>query len=167
MKKYFLFIFLPVLTISLSGCFKKPSEKIIEKSIEKETGGQVQVDIDNDGSRVTYTDKESGTQVNIDTGGNLELPEEWPSDVKVYSNAGILSSTSGDDGVNLVLTTEDSPDEVVAWYDEEFADWEQVGAMNIGNSIMRTYDFGSKSFTVVVTTAEGQTMISNTFINNK
>lgn len=170
MKKYFLFLLLPILAISLSGCFKsgaeKSVEKKLEKKIEKQTGGQANVDIDKGNTKLTLTDDEGGGTINIDSSGNLDLPEEWPDDVKVYP-ADIISSMVGEDGLNLVQQTDDKPKDVIDWYDKKYSKWEKSAAMDIGGSIMRTYDRGSESFTVVVTTAEGKTMISDTYMANK
>ncbi len=166
MKKYFLFLLLPILAISLSGCFKSSAEKSIEKKIEKQTGGQAKIDIDKGNTRFTLTDDKGGGTVNIDSSGDLNLPESWPDDIEVYS-ADIVSTITSDDGLNLVQQTEDEPKDVVEWYDNKYSKWEKSASMDIGGSIMRTYDRGSESFTVVVTTAEGKTMISNTYMANK
>lgn len=166
MKKYFLFVFLPVLAFSLSGCFKKPAEKAVEKQISDSSGNKANVEINDKGAKISFQDEGGNGEIKIDTEGGLDLPKGWPDYVKVYP-ARAISNVTSDEGINFVQQTYDSPEDVIAWYDNQYKDWDQVAAMDIGGSVMRAYDRGSESFSIVVTTTDDKTMISNTYLENK
>lgn len=165
MKKFFLFSLLPLLVLSLTGCFKKSTEKTLEQTIARQTDGQVEVDFDNDQTRVTFQDQEDGTQVQIDTAGDLDLPAGWPDDIELYAG-NIVSAVTAPDGLSVMTQTKDQASQVAAWYDQQLAakNWERVAAMEIADSIMRTYEQGSQGFTLVIGSSEGETTISHTYV---
>lgn len=167
MKKYFLYALLPILALSLSGCFKKTSEKVLEKKIEKQTNGQVEIDLDGTDTKMTFEDESSGAKMEIDTTGDLDLSKEWPSEIELYNDAKLISSLTNADGMNVTMQSEKTPDEIVGWYDEAYKDWQQTASLSVAGSIMRTYDQGKFTFTVVISNQPEGVLISNTFVKNE
>ena len=63
-----------VALLILTGCGKKPEEKIAEKIIEQNTGGKAKVDITDQSVKV---ETEEGT-MNMTTGKSAKIPESFP-----------------------------------------------------------------------------------------
>ncbi|MHB8279321.1 MAG: hypothetical protein ACYDIA_16950 [Candidatus Humimicrobiaceae bacterium] len=120
---------LSVLAIaSFSGC-AKIGTKIVEKAIEKASGGSADVNLDEGG--VTVKDEKGGqTQI----GGNAKLPDGWPSETAVYPDVKLSMSTktkNGDTNKNefsiLGEVTKGSIKDVYNWYKDKFGSgWEVV-----------------------------------------
>ena len=101
--------------ILLAACTKAGREAAIENAIEKESGGNADVNINNDGSM--HIETSEGT---YDAGSN-RLPADWPTDVTAYAGATIQYSGStnpatGKAGAAAVLMTADKPEKVVEFY---------------------------------------------------
>ncbi|MFZ2975515.1 MAG: hypothetical protein WA055_02720 [Candidatus Moraniibacteriota bacterium] len=85
-----------ILTLTLSGCGlgemaqKKAGEKIIEKAIESQTGGKV--DINSGKNTMDITTNEGNVSVSND--GDGKLPANFPNDIFIFSDAKITVSTS-------------------------------------------------------------------------
>lgn len=84
-----------VLALIFSGCGagemaqKKAGERIIEKAIESQTGGKV--DINSGKNTMDITTSEG--QVSVSNDGDGKLPANFPSDVFIFSDAKITIST--------------------------------------------------------------------------
>lgn len=112
----------------LAGCgaaAEKVSEKATEQAIESQTGGDVDIDTDGEGSVDIETEDGS---LSFGTG---EIPEEWPQDVPVPEGIEVLSGTTMDasDGklVSITATSDRSPEELLAELKETLGDWEISG----------------------------------------
>src|SRR3989338_7755248 len=80
------------------GCFNQVADTAIERGIESETGGSVNVNTQ--GNRITYTDEETGGTVTA--GSDIALPDDFPTDFFVY------------DGDLTILSAANVPDEGVS-----------------------------------------------------
>lgn len=113
-----------------TGC-KSPGEKLAEKATEKmlETAGGEGTDVDIDSETGEMTIKSEGTEIT----SSAKLPSDWPSDVPVYTGATVSgsfsSSSEGQFGGWVNLTTPDSADKVKTWYADELLKegWEEEG----------------------------------------
>jgi hypothetical protein len=71
------------LAIGLAGCGKSPSQSAAETAVAAATGGKVHVDQSGDKSQVTISTDEGTATVN--SGTNLAMPKDFPSDVHLPS----------------------------------------------------------------------------------
>ena len=118
MRKTWLLVLVLVVALlalgAMGGC-----ATIAEKAIEDATG----VSVDEDGSSVTI-EGDDGSTITYDEEGT-ELPDGYADDVPVYD--GVIDSswqTSDDNGTTyaVAIKTEDTTEDVVAWYEEQLAD---------------------------------------------
>ncbi|HDP69233.1 MAG TPA: hypothetical protein ENN38_00260 [Actinobacteria bacterium] len=117
MKKVLLLLLTFTLAISLclvAGCGKKTTTIKTEE-------GDVKVETDKDEGKVTI-EGEDGGKVEIGTG--TKIPDNWPNDMPIYSNAEIqgvadISGETGQESLTVILTTPDSIDEIKAYYKKE------------------------------------------------
>lgn len=141
-------------------------ENIAEKAIERASDGQYNVDIDKDGSmQVTGGD---GEQVNITTGKEASLPDNWPSSIPVLSDAKIEYSGAfnvGDDGSTFTVTyaTSLGEREVINYYKDELVKngWAIQGTMETGEgSILTVNNENDEAVVINVGTSEEGTSVA-------
>jgi hypothetical protein len=103
-------------------------ERHIERAIEREGGGNVDIDFDRGGRRgeetnITFSG-ENGETYTINTGGDVELPENWPQSVPLPSNAKVMYAGSmgmgqSDGGMTVSYMISDSVKEMNEYYSRE------------------------------------------------
>ena len=152
--------------LTLSGCGKTPSEKIIEKAIEKSSGEKVDVDYKLDGS-ATYT----ADGVTVST--SQDLPKDWPKDAAIYPNAKINVSGQSTDteniGTTVILNTNDAATKVLEWYKSKVVEdgWKVEGAMDYSGIKTLVSKKDGRDMSVMITTDSGMTQIIVGVIDNK
>jgi len=146
----------------LAGCGQSAVENAMERRIEEETGGDADVDMQADGSMRVETAE--GT---VMTGPASELPENWPSDVPVYDDAqitfsGSASQGNGKMGTMVMLQTEDSVEDVVAYYKDEIVKqgWKIDATMQMGGSTVMAATKGSRVVSMQVAASGEGTVIT-------
>lgn len=108
MRKLFFAALALTMAVSLSGCsltdklMNKAGEKIGEKIVEKATNSEV--DVTN--NQVTVNTNEGSTT----WGENLSLPDDFPTDVPIYSGANIATSTTDTSSNAFYITMISSDD---------------------------------------------------------
>lgn len=129
------------------GCSKikqkiaqKATEKATEAIAEKATGQEV--DIDTSGNKVEFTGKDGKQKMTIGRGS--KLPEDFPkSTVPVYPGSTVLSSMSlqsnNGQGHVVTLETEDSPDDIIAFYKSKFSGVKPTAEMTTPQSHVVSY----------------------------
>jgi len=158
------------LAFFLSAC-KSPSEKLIEKAnegiienaLEDSMGGDVKVDLSDEGVSVK-TDK--GT---MQTGGKVSLPDNFPSDVHVYDGKLIAAMFNEvNNGFTLTIEIKDSLENVKSVYENKLkaSGWTVGEAMNLGASLFLTAEKDKRAVTVVVNQVDGTSVLALT-INDK
>jgi hypothetical protein len=110
---------------------QKVTEKAVEHTIEKETGGDVQV---NEGSLSFKNDK--GT---VELGAKAKVPDSWPKDVPMYPGAKVTAAMSNDTQQVVALETADSPEQAVAFYKDKLSAMKQEAAMSTPQQEMLVY----------------------------
>lgn len=128
-------------TVALMGCGKpseKAAEKAVEAAIEKESGGKAKVDI-SQGSISVKTDGKD--QMEMTSGQNAKVPEDFPKDIPVYAGATVLSSIKAEGSFNINLETADEMSKVTASYKEAMKKegWTEKTAADMGQMTMLTY----------------------------
>lgn len=143
----------------LAGC-ESSVENAMERELEEETGGDAEVDLNEDGGM--RIESEEGTF----TTGN-KMPEDWPSDVPVYAGAEVqYTATSnpvtGQAGTVLVLLSTDTQDEVVDFYKGALvgAGWVIEGSMKSGEMVVMGASKGNRQVSVMIAGVEGGTNIT-------
>lgn len=126
---------------------KKGAESVISTA----TGSKVKIDSKKGGGKVTFkSDNGKGVEFESSESGGVKLNKKFPKDdVKIYPNATIKSSGSstfnGGTLNNAFLSTKDSKDKVVEFYEKSFegSDWEST--LNMDNDSGATMVYHSKS----------------------
>jgi len=100
------------------------TEEAIEKAIEGESGGNVEIDISGGEEGKVSISSEDGE---ITLGSGAELPEGFPENVPVYGDMEIASSykNTEDDKIFYSITAESakSVEEIFEWYKDELSGW--------------------------------------------
>lgn len=155
-----------LVVLYIAQSFLSP-EHAIERAIEQSAGGDVDVDMDRDGSvRVTG---DNGEEYNVSAGNNVSLPDNWPSSVPLPSNVNISyagSMNAGDAetaGLSVVYTTKDSATEVAEYFKStlEKEGWEIQATMATGDGSMVTASKGEEeNVAVYIGSADGETTVN-------
>lgn len=147
--------------LALSGCGQAAIEERTEQAIERETGGQADVDLRGDGSM--RIDTKDGT-VEI---GRQALPSDWPTEIGTYPGSTIVTtanvtSDKGRPASMITATTGDSAAKIATYFKDRLAadGWEinaeaVMGAMTIIGATKADQEFGMQ-----IVTAENQSTIS-------
>jgi hypothetical protein len=100
------------------------TEGVIEKAIEGESGGNVEIDL-SEGEEGEIRISSEDSEITLGTGA--ELPEGFPEDVPIYGDMEITTSfTSSEDDKNIYSITAVSPksvEEIFDWYINELSGW--------------------------------------------
>lgn len=134
------FIFLALIGIGLTFAgkllFSKFGMGLVKKGIEEKTGMSISTDKGKEG--ISFTDKESGTEININA--DAKIPDNFPKDFPIYPGAkpsGSLSNSKADQGFLLVMTSADEFKKVADYYTKEFPakGWTIKNTMDLGELI--------------------------------
>lgn len=155
-----------LLGLVLTGC-GNIAENVAERAVEEAAeaangGGEVDLEIDEEGGAISITSSEGSFSV----GGDQELPQDFPDDLPLPADSQVLSSMSFSDGadrsVNVSMTVVGDAASVA---DQLQADLEQGGYTIAGTSQMeldglatRMLEFegnGLDGFITVAETDEG------------
>jgi len=149
---------------------EKAQEETAERMLEKASGGEADVEIDNEST--TITTEEGTSAINTDS-----LPDGFPSDVPIYPDAKIgyshLGAGEASESASVSLTTGDGVNKVSDWYKSQItgAGWniEQTNSITTGGSDTVEYytaTKGERELSVTVTPEEGETLITIAVIKN-
>jgi hypothetical protein len=156
--------------IVLSGCWPFPSkdeigQKIVEKAIESQTGGKININTDK--GTVDINTKDGS----LSTGKEVKIPENFPKDIFVFSDAQVvfaMSGTSGEKSYSISYFTASTPEDAFAKYKEEMVSkgWQKESEMDMGaQGKIVNFKKGQLSIMVTIGTSEdeeskGKTQIS-------
>jgi len=135
---------------------QKSAEKTAEKVIEDATGGKV--DISEGGNKVTIETDEGKLTV-----GQNQIPDNFPSDVPVYTGAEVITSSESGDNFTLALKSTDTVSKVSDYYNGEVKSngWTIANSSNIAGSTSITATKDGRQLNIVITKdTEGQTAIA-------
>lgn len=125
------------LSLLLTGCSltdqlgQKAGEKIIEKTIESQTGGKVKIDADSQSMTINGENGESVTM------GSAKLPENFPKDILVFDDAKfVFSMASSENEFSVVYLTGKSPADSFTAYKDDLTKqgWKKETEMDLGDS---------------------------------
>jgi hypothetical protein len=157
---YSLLSALAVLAVILTGCgnsvAQKASEKALENAIEKETGGQAKVDINNNNYKVESKDGK------IEVGQNVNLPDGFPKDVYVIGG-NIISAFSEPTKESFTVSIEISMNlsEAAALYQEKLKGdgWQITGNMSYGDITSVIAEKADRTATVMISKSSDKTTV--------
>lgn len=136
---------------------RESSEKAIESSIEKATGGQVDVDID-DGSVKINTNEGS-----MEIGEGVSLPSGFPSDVHVIDGT-IMAATTVTEGevYTVSIETSKSVTAVKTEYESELEKdgWTIVASLTFQSGASISAEKDDRTVSVTVGDSDGTTMVT-------
>ncbi len=143
---------------------KKAQEETAERALEQMSGQDVEIDSNSEST--TFTTEEGETTF----GTSGELPEDFPGDVPAYPDADITFSHVGSgseaESASASLETNDSVDEVSAWYEKQIPDngWEiqSTDSWSSGPDqyVSYTATQGDRELSVGISVSEDVTMIT-------
>jgi hypothetical protein len=135
-------------------------EEAVEKAIEAEAGGDVEVDAA-EGELVVNTPE--GT-VSVGTG---QLPADWPTDVPIYPGATVVASVSGaaaGGGAAVTAMSTDGAEPILAFYADKMSGWAVQFDASTPEGHARGYASpdGKRTVQLAVAGAGGQTSVTVT-----
>jgi hypothetical protein len=153
MKTAVVMILMLATVVTLSGCWPFPSqekigEKIIEKTIETQTGGKVNVDTSNGEVNIQSGDGSA----KYSAGGNVTLPDGFPKELILASDAKPFIATSGEESMTVGYFTNE--DKTALW--EKYktnlvaGGWKKEMEINAGTGLMVNFKKGTDNLSVTV-----------------
>lgn len=131
---------------------QKVAEKVVENSIKTQTGGNVDVNVND--NTVKITGENGATYA---AGDNVSIPSDFPKSIPIYPGTKVKSAITvpGEDGASVVLETGDKGDVVRDWYKKQAVDggWKQSASLDLdgGNYMIAfTRTEGSESYSMTV-----------------
>lgn len=148
------------LLAALAGCSKSPSEHAAEALVSTATGGKVAVSQSGDHTSMTVKD-DKGNEVHMNTGGNVTLPKDFPSDVHLPASYSITTAINATGGTVLEMHTPAAMQAVYSDYDSAMkaGGWTEAMAMQTSDKeSMLNFTKGERNVVVSIAAAsEGGT----------
>jgi len=167
MSKVRLVVVLVILALVAVGCAKTAEnvlENAIEKQLEDEGGGDVNVDLNEDGGSVSIETDEGSVEF-----GNTEIPADFLLPIPNYEEVGGVITTTGEFASTQVILSFDPDDfdEVAALYEDFFNDqgWEVSRTESSGEGVRFVSITGSSdelAASVFITYSDGDDVASLT-----
>lgn len=149
----FLIVALLAAVIVLSGCWPFPSreevgKKIMEKAIESGTGGKV--DVSTDKGEVNIQSEDGNAKYSA--GGNVSLPDGFPKELILASDAKPFIATSGEGSMTVGYFTNE--DKTALWEkyktDLVAGGWKKEMEINTGTGLMANFKKGTVNLSVTI-----------------
>jgi len=156
MKKFLLIGIIILVAVTLSGC-KKAEEKAAETVLESATGGQADVDIDNDSMKINTN---GGS---LEVGEGVSLPDGFPSDVYVIDGTIISAMTLAEgESYSVSIRTSQTTAAVKEEYENEFRDegWEITMDLAMGGGYSMSAEKDNRMVLFGVSTDDDGTKVT-------
>lgn len=141
---------------ALAGCGKSPSQSAAEAAVSAATGGKVQVSQSGDHTQMTIKD-DKGNVMQMNAGGNVALPKDFPSDVHLPPTHTLKSVITVAGATVLDMHVQGAMQAVYAEYDGAMkADgWTEAMAMQTSDKeSMFNFTKGQRAVVVTITAAD-------------
>ena len=144
--------------VAYIGCGKKAEEKVIEKIIEKESGGKADVDISDESISIKTEDGEA----TLHAGENVKLPADFPKDILVYKGADVKMTMEVPQGKSVTFLTKDDVSKVAEAYKKEMAGkgWKKEMAMDMGEQTSLIFKKDERMAQIMIGKEDDKTMIN-------
>jgi hypothetical protein len=118
------------ITLALAACAQKAEEATAEAAIEAAAGGKADVDINGGNTQITMQTEQGAAVMN--SGENLALPADFPSDVVLADERKVVSVFAAAGATVLSYTTSGKLADLVAGQDAAMKakGWTQTMSMN-------------------------------------
>ena len=142
------------------GCGENAGEKIIEKALESETGGNAEIDIEENSFRL----KTEEGEMTMTAGDSAKLPADFPKDVFLYKGADLNTAMELPEGFNLMFQTKDDSSKVSEAYltEMEAKGWSKEMSMDMGGQKMMMFKKDERIANVSIASDEEMTQIALT-----
>ena len=153
-KKIIIIAVVVLVALSLIKSFFFSPERMAERIMEKATGGDYDVSIDKEGD-YSITGKD-GENINVNSGKNTKVPDNWPSSVPIPSGvdigyAAVIAGEAGETTSTLNYSTDESVEKISNHYKEELVanGWTIDSQVSTGDGFMLSATQGEKDFVSV------------------
>lgn len=153
----------------LSGCGpsewlgKKTGEKIMEKTIESQTGGKVDVD----SGKNEMTIKTDEGQVQVSQGGQAKIPENFPKELIAAGDAKVIVSTSTENGSSVAYITDEEQQAMLEKYKSDLIGqgWKKDMELDTGTAKMLNFSKGEQKVTISIGENNSKDQSEKTMVN--
>jgi hypothetical protein len=138
---------------------EKAMEVAVESALEKNSGGEVDIET---GKGVSFKSKDGKGGDFVVSSATGKVPESWPQDIPPYPGATVTASMSSAGSGMLMLETADSAEKVLAFYKSKLVSMKETANMNAGGTSILTFqeDKSGRQLAVGATAQQGKTMIN-------
>jgi hypothetical protein len=154
--------------VLVSGCWPFPSqkqvgEKMMERAIESGTGGKVNVDA----SKGEVNIQSEDGNAKYSAGGNVALPDGFPKEFILASDAKPFVATSGEGNMTVGYFTNE--DKTALW--EKYktymvaGGWKKEMEINTGTGLMANFKRGKENLSVTVGDNSDKEQAQKTVVN--
>jgi hypothetical protein len=130
-----------------------------EKTVEID-GAAFTVEREGEGFRISGEEEGVGA-FSGEFGENARIPDGFPEDVPVYSDARVVGGMVAGEGAMLTLQTDDDPDQVAEFYRERLVKegWSLGPPMDVMGRRLLSFEKGDRSGAVQISPEAGDTTI--------
>lgn len=154
-SKLLIFVVIGLVILGVAGYFirkavsRRIGESAVEKLIEAQTGGKVDVDTNADGSDVTIKTEDGSFQYSA--GGDVKIPDGFPKELIVASDAKLTFATSSNDGASISYLTNASLDSIFNEYKSKLAGLGWKKEMELTTDENRMLNFSKSTEAAAIT----------------
>lgn len=140
--------------VSLVGYFifnklsRKIGETAVENMINSQTGGKVDIDTSGENGKVTIK-MEDGT-VQYSTGGNVKLPDGFPQELIIATDAKLIGASSANNGNTVIYQTNSEQDTLFSDYITKLTSLGWKKEMEVDTAEGKMLNFTKDKFTAVI-----------------
>lgn len=150
-NKFFFLAFALILVVVATGCksaTQRTAEKVMEKSIEAQTNGQV--DVDANGNEVTI--KTEDGQIQYSAGGDVKIPDDFPKELIISNDAKVIISSSTEGGSTVAYVTNDEQGAIFDKYLSDLPDqgWKKEMELDTASGKMATFSKDKENVSITV-----------------
>jgi hypothetical protein len=153
-------------TLVLAGCGPNIGQKIVEKGIESQTGGKVDVNAD----KGEMTVKSDQGNISVSSEGTASLDKDFPKDIYIAPDAQIiLSMAKGQDqSYSAAYVTGMTVDEIYGKYKEDLVSkgWtiDSATETNVEDSKVALYKKGNQAVTIIIGVGQEDQFAGKTYV---
>ena len=161
-----------IVLVFAGGCLgqniaERVVEEAIEKALESESGGNVEIDLENgevniqsDEGEVSISSDDESVEIKSEDGEatfgtGAELPEGFPEIVPLYADIEITSSFKSSDGdknnYSITAESQKSIEEIFNWYKDELSGWSIENEFKIDSDSGKNYTLVAKMGDITLT----------------
>jgi hypothetical protein len=124
----------------------KLGEKAVEGIINKQLGGEGEVDLSNGTMNLKTKDG------NVTYGDNVKLPSDFPKDVPLHESAKVVMASSQETSASYLGTSTETVETITAWYWKALEEkgWKKSSEESVLDSRYRQYTKDKRTLTIAI-----------------